>query len=58
MMEQIKTITSNCRSSILVDEIMKTSKIGPDFADHIRSRVCDWIGDDHCDCSPAWTLNF
>lgn len=58
MMEQIKIITSNCRSLILVDEIMKTIVIGPDFADHVRSRVCDWIDDDHCDVILFSSLDF
>ena len=58
MTEQIKNVTSNCRCLILVDEIMITGEIGPDFADHLRSRVCDWIDDGYCDVILFSSLDF
>ena len=58
MTQQIKSITLNRRSLILVDEIMKTGEIGPEFADHVRSSVCKWIDDGICDVILFSSLDF
>ena len=43
MIQKIKDITKEGRCAILVDEILKTSAIGSNFSNLLRSHVCKWV---------------
>lgn len=43
MIQKIKDITKEGRCAILVDEILKTSALGSDFSNLLKSQVCKWV---------------